>query len=58
LGLEGKPGLGEEPLDQGGPVLDALEPVLDDRGELIHVDGCEIAQAVFMLAQTPSVGLP
>jgi hypothetical protein len=34
-GFEGEPGLGEEPVDEGGPVLDAFEPVLDDRGELV-----------------------
>jgi hypothetical protein len=33
LGFEGESGLGEEPADQLGPVLDALEPVLDDRVE-------------------------
>jgi hypothetical protein len=32
-------GLGKECLDEGGPVLDALEPVLDDDGELVHVAG-------------------
>src|SRR5215468_3525173 len=47
FGLEGEPGLGEEALDEGGPVLDALEPVLDDRGELAHVPDGEVAQAVF-----------
>ena len=37
LGFEGEPGLGEEGLDEGGgPALDALEPVLDDRGELVQ----------------------
>jgi hypothetical protein len=39
LGLEGKPGLGEEPLDQSGPVLNAVEPVLDDSGELGYIAG-------------------
>jgi hypothetical protein len=29
LRFEGEPGLGEEPVDEGGPVLDALEPVPD-----------------------------
>ena len=46
LGIEGEAGLGEECLDEGGPVLDALEPVLHDRGELVHVAGGEVAQAV------------
>jgi hypothetical protein len=27
LGFEAEPGLGEEPVDERGPVLDALEPV-------------------------------
>ena len=29
-----------------GPVLDALEPVLDDRGQLVDVACGEVAQAV------------
>src|SRR6266568_6893334 len=45
LGVECEAGLGEECLDEGGPVLDALEPVLHDRGELVHVAGGEVAQA-------------
>ena len=32
LGFEGQSGLGEESVDEGGPVLDALEPVPDDGG--------------------------
>lgn len=39
-------GLGEEGVDKGGPVMDAFEPVLDDRGELVHIGGGEVAQAV------------
>jgi hypothetical protein len=31
--LEGEPGLGKETLDEGWPVLDTFEPVLDHRGE-------------------------
>src|SRR6266478_1001443 len=46
LGSEGEAGLGKECLDEGGLVLDALEPVLDDDGELAHVAGGEIARAV------------
>ena len=38
--------MGEEGVDETGPVLDGLEPVLDDRGELVNVAGGEIAQAV------------
>jgi hypothetical protein len=34
FGFEAESGLGEESVDEGGPVLDAFEPVLDDRGEL------------------------
>jgi len=57
LRVEGEPGLGEESADEGGPVLDALEPVPDDGGELVNVGGGEVAQAVFMFAQAPSAGL-
>ena len=45
-GFEGEARLGEERLDEGGPVLDALEPVPDDDGELVNVAGGEVAQAV------------
>ena len=34
FGLDAESGLGEESIDQGGPVLDALEPVLHDGGQL------------------------
>jgi len=37
--FEGESDLGEELLDEGGPVLGALEPILDDRGELAHIAG-------------------
>ncbi len=33
LGFEGEAGLGEEPVDEGGPVLDALEPGTDGLGD-------------------------
>jgi hypothetical protein len=33
LGVEDESGPGEEGVDEGGPVLDALEPVLDDGGD-------------------------
>src|SRR5258708_15355749 len=61
LGVRGEAGLGKECLDEGGPVLDALEPVLDDDGELVHVAGGEIAQAVLhgrpgALAPSPGRG--
>ena len=45
--VRGEPGLGEEPVDELGPVLDALELVLDDRGELASAACREVAQAVF-----------
>jgi hypothetical protein len=45
-GFEGQSGLSEEPADEGGSVLDALEPVLDDGGELVNVAGGKVAQAV------------
>ena len=57
LGFQGQSGLGQESVDEGGPVLDPLEPVLDDRGELVHVADGEVAQAVLMFAQAPSAGL-
>ena len=44
--VEGQSGLGEESADELGPVLDALEPVLDDGGQVIDVAGGEVAQAV------------
>ncbi len=45
-GFEGQSGLGEEPADELGPVLDTLEPVPDDRGQLVDAAGGEVAQAV------------
>ena len=45
LGVECKAGVAEECLDEGGPVLDALEPVLHDGGELVDVADGEVAQA-------------
>jgi hypothetical protein len=39
-------------------VLDFLEPVPDHGGQLTGIAGGEVAQDVFMFAQTPSVGLP
>jgi len=45
--LEGEPVLGKETLDEGWPVLDTFEPVLDDRGDLVCVGGGHVAQAVF-----------
>lgn len=57
LGLEGGSGLGEEPVDERRSVLDALEPVLDDRGELVHTRAIRLPRPFFMFAQTPSAGL-
>jgi hypothetical protein len=58
LGFEGESGLGEESVDEGGPVLDALEPVLDDGGELVYVAAARLPRPFFMFAQAPSVGSP
>ena len=44
--FEGEPGLGQESVDEGGPVLDVLEPVPQDGGQQVHVAGGEVAQAV------------
>jgi hypothetical protein len=58
FGFEVESGLGEEAVDQCGPVLDALEPVLDDGGQLAGgAAGAQVAEAVFMFAQAPSTGL-
>jgi hypothetical protein len=45
--------LGEEGVDEGGPVLDALEPVLDDGGKLVHVGGGEVTQTVSCWPRRP-----
>ena len=40
--------MGEESVDEGGPVLDALEPVLHDRGQPVRCPaGAQVAEAVF-----------
>jgi hypothetical protein len=39
LVVEGKAGLGEEAVDEFGPVLNALEQCLDGGGELVDADG-------------------
>jgi hypothetical protein len=57
VGFETQSGLGQESVDEGGPVLDALEPVPDDGGELVRIADGEVAQAVFMFAQAPSAAL-
>jgi len=46
LRVEGQTGLGEEPAEELWGVLDGLEAVLDDGGELDDVTGSEVAQAV------------
>jgi hypothetical protein len=46
FGFEGEPRLSEESVDEGGPVLDALEPVPDDGGELVDIADGEVAEAV------------
>jgi hypothetical protein len=45
-GVQAESGLGKEPVDERGPVLDALEPVPDDGGQLIGAAGGKVAQAV------------
>ncbi len=48
FGFEAESGLGEEAVDQRGPVLDALEPVLHDGGQLAGgAAAAEVAEAVF-----------
>jgi hypothetical protein len=58
LRFEGEPGLGEESVDECGPVLDAFEPVLDDRGELVCVGGGQVPRPFFMFDQALSIGCP
>jgi hypothetical protein len=48
--------LGKEPAEDLGPILDALEPVLDDGGELVDGTGGEVASR-FMFDHAPSTGL-
>src|ERR1022692_2417294 len=57
FGFEGEPGLGEEPVDERRPVLDAFEPVLHDGGQLVNGAGGEVAQAVLHVRRTPLAGL-
>src|SRR6266542_3451806 len=47
LAYEGQAGVGEEAVDQIGSVLDALEPVLDDRQELVDAADGEVTDAAF-----------
>ena len=42
-GFEGERGLGEESVDEGGPVLYSFEPVPDDGRELVDAAGREVA---------------
>jgi hypothetical protein len=58
FGFDAESGLSQESVDEGGPVLDALEPVLDDRGELVHVADGEVPRPFFIFDQAASVGLP
>ena len=47
FGFAAEAGLGEESVDEGGPVLDAVEPVLDDRGQPLGcAAGAQVAEAV------------
>jgi hypothetical protein len=46
FGFEAESGLGEELADEGGPVLDALEPVLHNGGQLAGpAAGAQVAAA-------------
>jgi|SRR5689334_7313165 hypothetical protein len=55
FGFDAESGLSQEPVDEGGPVLDALEPVLHDHGQLARrAAGAEIAQASLHVRQVPS----
>ena len=57
-GFEAESGLAEESVDEGGPVLDALEPVPDDGGQLVEVlQEARLPRPLFMFAQAPSTGL-
>lgn len=47
----------EESVDEVGSVLDALEPVFYDDGQVIDAVGGEVAQPVLQVAHAPSAGL-
>ena len=47
LWVEGQPGVGEEGVGEFGSVLEAFEPVLDDRGQVIDALDSEVAEAAF-----------
>ncbi|WP_330186270.1 hypothetical protein KZZ52_01825 [Dactylosporangium sp. AC04546] len=47
FGTEGQAGVGEEAGQEVGAVLDALEPVAHDGGEVVHAGHGEVAQAAF-----------
>ena len=53
---EVEPGLGEEAVDEAGPVLHPFKPGLDQRGQLIETLLGEVGQRSFKLDQTPSPG--
>jgi hypothetical protein len=46
FGFAGEPGLGEEAVDEGGPVLDALSRFLTIAGEPVDVGSGEVAPAL------------
>jgi hypothetical protein len=50
-------GIAGQNRDERGPVRDALEPVLDDGGELVNVAGGEVAQAVLQVRPDALGGL-
>jgi hypothetical protein len=47
--VEGQPGLSEEVIGQLGAVLDALEPVLHDGGQVVDPLRGELAQAALVV---------
>jgi hypothetical protein len=57
FGFEGEPGPGEESVDEGGPVLDALEPVPYDAGSWSALLAATLPRPFFMFAYTPLGGL-
>ncbi|WP_203905060.1 hypothetical protein [Virgisporangium aliadipatigenens] len=55
-GFEGEAGVGGEPVEEVDAVLDALEPVLDDRLEVVDAGDGEVPMLPLSCDQTPSVG--
>jgi hypothetical protein len=57
MGGEVESGLGQEALEEAGPVLHPAKPHLDQRGQLADVVLDEVGQGSFRFDQTGSVGL-